>query len=70
MARANRHYLPEHVWRITHRCYQQEFLIKFSKVRINWLRWLFEEKNVMVWIIKWSNPLFCTLNQTLYGPTW
>jgi len=44
MARANRHYLPEHVWRITHRCYQQEFLLKFSKVRINWLRCLYESK--------------------------
>ena len=44
MARANRHYLPRHVWHITHRCHQQEFLLKFSKDRQNWLRWLFEAK--------------------------
>lgn len=44
MARANRHYLPEHVWHITHRCHQQEFLLKFSKDRQNWLRWLFEAR--------------------------
>jgi len=44
MARANRHYLPEHVWHITHRCHQQEFLLKFSKDRKSWLHWLFEAK--------------------------
>lgn len=44
MARANRHYLPKHVWHITHRCHQKEFLLKFSKDRQNWLRWLFEAK--------------------------
>jgi len=44
MARANRHYLPKHVWHITHRCHKKEFLLKFSKDRQNWLRWLFEAK--------------------------
>ena len=26
MARAKRHYLPGHVWHITHRCHKKEFL--------------------------------------------
>jgi len=44
MARANRHFLPGHVWHITHRCHKQEFLLKFSKDRKNWIRWLYEAK--------------------------
>lgn len=44
MARANRHYLPGHVWHITHRCHKREFLFKFSKDRQNWLQWLFEAR--------------------------
>jgi hypothetical protein len=26
MPRANRHFLPGHVWHITHRCYQTKFV--------------------------------------------
>ncbi len=33
MARANRHFLPNQVWHITHRCHQKDFLLKFSKDR-------------------------------------
>jgi len=44
MARAKRHYLPGHVWHITHRCHQREFLFKFSKDRKRYLEWLFEAK--------------------------
>ena len=44
MARANRHFLPNQVWHITHRCHQKDFLLKFSKDRKQWLRWLFEAK--------------------------
>ena len=44
MARANRHYLPNQVWHITHRCHQKDFLLKFSKDRKHWLHWLFEAK--------------------------
>lgn len=44
MARANRHYIPDCVWHITHRCHKQEFLLKFSKDRRRWLDWLFEAK--------------------------
>ena len=44
MPRANRYFIPGHVWHITHRCHKKEFLLKFSKDRKNWLRWLFEAK--------------------------
>ena len=43
-ARANRYFLPGHVWHITHRCHQKEFLLKFSKDRQRWRHWLFEAK--------------------------
>ena len=44
MARAKRHFLPGHVWHITHRCHKKEFLLKFARDRRRWLRWLFEAK--------------------------
>lgn len=44
MPRANRHFLPGYVWHLTHRCHKQEFLLKFSKDRLCWRRWLFEAK--------------------------
>ena len=44
MPRAHRHFLPGHVWHITHRCHKQEFLLKFVRDRQNWLGWLFEAK--------------------------
>lgn len=44
MPRANRHFLPGHAWHITHRCHQQEFLLKFSRDRQNWIKWLHEAK--------------------------
>lgn len=45
MPRANRCFLPGHVWHITHRCHQKEFLLKFARDRRRWLHWLFEAKN-------------------------
>jgi putative transposase len=45
MPRANRFFLPGHVWHITHRCHQREFLFKFSRDRTIYLRWLFEARN-------------------------
>jgi hypothetical protein len=33
MPRAHRHFLPNHVWHITHRCHQQAFLLKFARDR-------------------------------------
>jgi putative transposase len=44
MARAKRHFLPGHVWHITHRCHKKEFLLKFARDRRQWLQWLFEAK--------------------------
>jgi len=44
MPRANRHFLPGHVWHITHRCHKQEYLLRFAKDRTHWVRWLFEAK--------------------------
>jgi len=44
MPRANRHYIPGHVWHITHRCHKKEFLLKFVKDRRRYLQWLFEAK--------------------------
>ena len=42
MARANRHYIPGHVWHLTHRCHKREYLLKFGKDRLRWMQWLFE----------------------------
>jgi len=44
MPRANRYFLPDHVWHITHRCHRQQFLLKFAKDRTAWIKWLFEAK--------------------------
>ena len=44
MPRANRHYIPGHVWHITHRCHRKEFLLKFARDRRRYLRWVFEAK--------------------------
>jgi len=44
MARAQRHYLPGHIWHITHRCHKKEFLLKFSNDRRRSLQWLYEAR--------------------------
>lgn len=44
MPRANRYFLPGHLWHITHRCHKKEFLLKFVKDRQRWLYWLFEAR--------------------------
>ena len=44
MARAKRHFLPEHAWHLTHRCHKKEFLLKLVKDRQRWLYWLFQAK--------------------------
>jgi putative transposase len=44
MPRANRHFLTNHIWHITHRCHKREFLFKFARDRQRWLGWLFEAK--------------------------
>ena len=49
MPRANRYFLPDHVWHITHRCHKKEFLLKFAKDRKRWLHWLFEAR---IWPVR------------------
>ena len=44
MPRAHRHFLAGHVWHITHRCHKQQFLLKFSRDRKQWLHWLYEAR--------------------------
>jgi len=44
LARAHRHYIPGHVWHITHRCHKRDFLLKFARDRHRYLQWLFEAK--------------------------
>ena len=44
MARAKRHYIPGHVWHITHRCHNREFLLKFPRDRRRWIEWLYQAK--------------------------
>jgi len=44
MPRANRYYQPGHVWHITHRCIERQFLLKFARDRRRYLHWLFEAK--------------------------
>jgi len=44
MPRANRHFLPGHVWHLTHRCHEKDFLLKFARDRNRYLRWLFEAR--------------------------
>lgn len=33
MPRANRHFLPNHVWHLTHRYHEKAFLLKFARDR-------------------------------------
>lgn len=40
MPRASRHYLPGHIWHLTHRCHRKQFLLKFLKDRRIWTDWL------------------------------
>ncbi len=44
MPRANRFFVQGHVWHITHRCHQQQFLFRFSRDRERWLYWLFQAR--------------------------
>jgi len=44
MGRAKLYYIPGNIWHLTQRCHNREFLLKFSKDRKRWLKWLFEAK--------------------------
>ncbi len=46
-APAHRHFLPYHIWHITHRCHKKEFLLKFARDRRRWMYWLHEAVRVM-----------------------
>ena len=35
---AKRHFIPDQIWHITHRCHKREFLLKFSKDRHRYLQ--------------------------------
>ncbi len=44
MPRANRFFRQGHIWHITHRCHQQQFLFKFARDRARWVYWLFQAR--------------------------
>ena len=44
MPRANRCFLPNHIWHITHCCHKKDFLLKFVRDRKRWLYWLSEAR--------------------------
>ena len=44
MPRANRYFLPGHVWHLTHRCHKRQFLLKFAKDRRAWVYWLYQAR--------------------------
>ncbi len=44
MPRANRCFVPGHVYHLTHRCHKREFLLKFLRYRQRWLSWLYKAK--------------------------
>lgn len=44
MARAHRHFVPGHIWHITHRCHNKRFLLERAEDRQEWLFWLEKAK--------------------------
>ncbi|MCK7462015.1 MAG: hypothetical protein MZU84_08145 [Sphingobacterium sp.] len=38
MPRANRSFVPGLVWHVTHRCHKKEFLLKFRRDKMLWIR--------------------------------
>ena len=44
MPRANRYFVPGLVWHLTHRCHERDFLLKFTRDRNAYLRWLYEAR--------------------------
>ena len=45
MPRPIRFFVPGHVWHLTHRCHNREFLLKHAYYRKLWTKWLYEAKN-------------------------
>jgi putative transposase len=44
MTRANRVFVPGHIWHITQRCHQRDFLLKARRDRRCWIGWLWEAR--------------------------
>jgi putative transposase len=44
MARGRRSFHPDLIWHITHRCHKKEFLLKFQRDKLFWIRWMREAK--------------------------
>ena len=44
MPRANRNFIPGHIWHITHRAHKREFLLRFRKDKRCWILWAIEAK--------------------------
>ena len=70
MPHASRHFLPGHVWHLTHRCHQKAFLLKFARDRRRYLRWVFAAKkrfgfSVLTYVVT-SNHIHLLVKDT--GP--
>ncbi len=44
MPRANRFFLSNHIFHITHRCHNREIHLKYDKDKRNWVKWLLEAR--------------------------
>ena len=44
MPRANRYRVSGQVWHITQRCHREQFLLKFTRDRRAWVRWMYEAR--------------------------
>jgi putative transposase len=44
MTRANRVFVPGHIWHITQRCHQRQFLLKARRDRRCWISWLWQAR--------------------------
>jgi putative transposase len=42
--RANRYFIPNQIWHITHRCHKQEYLLKFAQTRQRYTHWLYQAR--------------------------
>ncbi len=44
MPRARRYCMPGYIWHLTHRCHRGQFLLRYKRNRLVWLRWLYEAR--------------------------
>lgn len=40
MPRANRNFVPGHIWHLTHRCHNRQFLLRSEEDRRRWTQWV------------------------------